>query len=123
MEHYILKFGDTTSCKPIGDDDWINKIEEDYNNCAQCIIHNISPPGAGKTYLWNKILKIEARYLDACAETLTKIISKECHAVRVDCSNDELVERSRASILSERFPIEGKPSLLIADEFRTYKLR
>jgi hypothetical protein len=38
--------------------------------------------------------------------------------VHVDCSNDELVERSMASILSERFPQEGRLSLLIADEFR-----
>jgi hypothetical protein len=36
---------------------------------------------------------------------------------RIDCSNDELVERAIKSVLQEKFPQDGKKSLLVADEF------
>jgi hypothetical protein len=35
----------------------------------------------------------------------------------IDCSSDELVERSLADMLSEKLPDEGKKSLLVADEY------
>ncbi len=42
----------------------------------------------------------------------------KCH--RVDCSNDELVERTMESVLSSYFPDECR-ALLVADEFHMLK--
>eukprot|EP00026_Physarum_polycephalum_P000107 Phypoly_transcript_00107.p1 GENE.Phypoly_transcript_00107~~Phypoly_transcript_00107.p1 ORF type:complete len:2193 (+),score=228.94 Phypoly_transcript_00107:718-6579(+) len=101
----LPKFGPQSSWikEPIAIDNWIEEIKKDFSDAGQCIILNISPPGAGKSHLWNAVMAEE------------RINNR--HAVQVDCSNDELVERSMASILQERFPQEGQPALLIADEF------
>jgi hypothetical protein len=51
---------------------------------------------------------------------LQQIISKEVSSrtcVRLDCSNDELLTRAMEAVLKEKFPEEGKNSLLVADEF------
>jgi len=101
----LSRFGELRSwvTEPRALDSWIETIKKDYYEYSQCIILNVSPPGAGKSHLWNDVMTDERL--------------NNRHAVQVDCSNDELVERSMASILHERFPQEGQPSLLIADEF------
>jgi len=38
------------------------------------------------------------------------------HAVRIDCSNDDLLEVSMEDVLQQKFP-KQKKSLLVADEF------
>lgn len=50
---------------------------------------------------------------------MEQIIQKEqnnCKCVRVDCSNDELVEVAMEAVLSSHFT-EEKRSILVADEF------
>lgn len=39
------------------------------------------------------------------------------HTVLIDCSQDDLVEKALDSILSSQFPMEGTPSLMVADEY------
>jgi hypothetical protein len=39
--------------------DWIDEIKADYMNSTQCLLHNVSPPGAGKTHLWRSIMDKE----------------------------------------------------------------
>jgi hypothetical protein len=101
----LSHFGEkkTWVTEPHAIDNWVNEIKKKFSEANQCIILHVSPPGAGKSHLWEKVMANERK--------------NKRHAVQVDCSNDELVERSMASILSERFPQEGEPSLLIADEF------
>jgi hypothetical protein len=50
---------------------------------------------------------------------LERIINEkqgELHAVRIDCSNDDLLEVSMEDVLQQKFP-KQKKSLLVADEF------
>jgi hypothetical protein len=65
----------------------------------------ISPPGAGKTYFMKT-------GVTAAAEEM------ELNVSRIDCSNDELVERALISVLEEHFPTGSiQEGILIADEF------
>lgn len=67
----------------------------------QCVLFIVSPPGAGKTYLLEQqIMPTQSRLGVTC--------------IRIDCSNDELVERAMESVLLEKFPREGQKSLLVA---------
>ena len=95
---------------------WEDHFQDFYWKASQCVILLISPPGkhpeyiplhiggAGKTWLLTKeIIPHETSHFRKCE--------------RIDCSNDELVERALDSILHEKFSDEGTPSLLVADEY------
>ncbi len=69
--------------------DWERDIKGNYETYSECVIFVESPPGAGKTHLMEQILARE-------------MIKRTC--VRVDCSNDELVERAMEAVLSSHFP-------------------
>jgi hypothetical protein len=83
---------------------WKATFKETFKQSKQCVILLISPPGVGKTHMIEHDIEPEETRLGT-------------HVVRFDCSNDELVERSMVSLLKRSFPNEGKPSLLVADEY------
>ena len=80
---------------------WESKFKELYES-KQLVLFLVSPPGAGKTFEMEEMK----------ASTKGRVIH------RIDCSDDELVERALSSLLDEYFPADGAPSLLIADEVR-----
>ena len=41
--------------------EWEDEVKILYFDNLQCIIHNISPPGAGKTHLWEREIFEEER--------------------------------------------------------------
>lgn len=49
-------FGDFTTWpqRATAEENWEEKVKKDFANAIQCIVFNISPPGAGKTFLWSK---------------------------------------------------------------------
>jgi len=95
-----------TDTKLVGiDKDWEVGIRDRIVCGGQMVVLLISPPGAGKTYF----MKTGVR---AAAEELELKVS------RIDCSNDELVERALVSVLEEQFPTGSiQEGILIADEF------
>ena len=64
-----------------------------HNEVKQAVIFVESPPGAGKTHLMEEIM--------------AKAQANGLISVRVDCSNDELVERAMESVLSGHFTHEA----------------
>lgn len=87
----------TSKCE----NDWEDKLQAKYKLKDQFVVFVESPPGAGKTYLMEAIIARE---------------SEERRCERVDCSNDELVERAMELVLKSHFPDDSK-ALLVADEF------
>jgi len=84
---------------------WEGAIRGKIQRGGQMVVLLISPPGAGKTYF----MKTGVR---AAADELELKVS------RIDCSNDELVERALVSVLEEEFPTGSiQEGILIADEF------
>jgi len=76
-----------------------------YKCNERIIILLISLPGAGKSHLCENQLKPLAE-------------KQELRTVRLlDCSTDIFVHQAMSSVLQEKFPDEGKPSLLIADDY------
>lgn len=72
------------------------------------LIYLVSAPGAGKTYYLENIVR-------------TRMLHQHKHYKRVDCSSDELLERSLTHLLEESFP-HSEPGLLVADEFHMLSL-
>lgn len=85
-------------------DVWEEKFENDYKSNDQCVLFLVSPPGAGKTYLLERKI---APYEE----------ERQVVFVRIDCSNDELVERAMENILLDKFPRDGQKSVLVAGIF------
>jgi chromosomal replication initiation ATPase DnaA len=83
---------------------WEKEFKVKYRQKESCVILLTSPPGSGKTYLLEREIFQEERRR-----------GRECE--RVDCSSDIFVEKAIDSVLSELFPSEGRPALLVADEY------
>eukprot|EP00656_Telonema_subtile_P055937 TRINITY_DN8825_c0_g1_i1.p1 TRINITY_DN8825_c0_g1~~TRINITY_DN8825_c0_g1_i1.p1 ORF type:complete len:1950 (-),score=403.34 TRINITY_DN8825_c0_g1_i1:127-5976(-) len=96
----------TTDTLLVGiDKSWEIGIRQKIIQGGQMATLLISPPGAGKTYFMKT-------GVTAAAEEL------ELNVSRIDCSNDELVERALISVLEEHFPTGSiQEGILIADEF------
>jgi hypothetical protein len=70
----------------------------------ECVILLQSPPGAGKTYTVDNILR-------------TTFEAKGYHVGDIDCSDDKLVVQSLLGSLREMMPQDVKKGLLVADEY------
>jgi hypothetical protein len=83
------------------DVEWVEKLRTAFDKYKTFVFFIFGPPGAGKTFMLERIINEK---------------QGELHAVRIDCSNDDLLEVSMEDVLQQKFP-KQKKSLLVADEF------